>query len=269
MVKKAKQESEKNEGASRKERTGLPQVSLVAAIQYTKKAYDEIGSELKSFTGLAEAMGMNEAHAKRAFGELKDQYGLIEQEGGGWKISELGRRASIGDKAAVIEMIQKAKILGDLYNNLKDKKVSTDYISDFIKKKRYAYNIKIPHVTERYLEIMRYLGELGGSTSALSHETHTDTPSTSVLLKSMQLLYALEPPNKADAEQLAEGVAKALKETNDPAFTAFAESIADNKNNHEVLTALAKSVVNILSKRYPDVLIETKHAKKAEPKNPE
>ena len=85
----------------------------------------------------------------------------------------------------------------------------------------------------------------------------------------MQLLYALEPPNKADAEQLAEGVAKALKETNDPAFTAFAESIADNKNNHEVLTALAKSVVNILSKRYPDVLIETKHAKKAEPKNPE
>ena len=112
---------ENSDKPNRKSRSGLPQVNMVDAIEFIKKAYSLIGTSLKSFSGMMEAMGISEAYGKRVVGDLSTVYGLIEQEDSGWKITDLGRRAAIGDKSAVMEVLEKNKILKVLYSDLKDK----------------------------------------------------------------------------------------------------------------------------------------------------
>src|SRR3989344_7826164 len=151
-------ETQKEKGKSdRKSRSGLPQVNMVDAIEFVKKAYASIGTSLKSFSGMAEAMGTNETYGRIAFGDLNTVYGLIEQEDSGWKISDLGRRVAIGDRSAVMEILEKNKILKTLYSELKDKKYDRDFLEDYIKKKRFAYNINTNLVADRFLAAVDYL----------------------------------------------------------------------------------------------------------------
>ncbi|VVB74892.1 Uncharacterised protein [Candidatus Tiddalikarchaeum anstoanum] len=160
----------------RKNRTGIPQVSLTEAIGYLTKVYTIIGTNLKSFAGMAEVMDISIAGAKRAFGELKI-YGLLEQEGTGWKVSDLGKRVANGDKAAVITTLETNSILKDLYAELKDKQCDRDFIEDYIKKKRFGYNLNVSHVANRFLEALEYINNLKESeisTSVIEHKYDND-----------------------------------------------------------------------------------------------
>jgi len=252
--KKNKDEIKKKGGRPRKDRTGLPQVDIVSAIGYTKKAYETIGTNLKSFSGMAGAMEVDETFARRAFGEMK-VYGLIEQESGGWKITDLGRRASEGDANAVLDIIQRAEILGDLYNSLKDKAADRDYIIDFIKKKRYKYNIVVESVADRFIQTMNYLNSLQVSKTENYPATWQPVSVAKEYFSIIQLRYALKPPTKNEISKLAETVSKALEKSDDVVLKTFAESIRENKGDEKVLLAIVENAIKIISAKYPSIII--------------
>jgi len=245
----SKKEKKKG-GRPRKGRTGLPQINMIDAIKYTKKAFDTIGTTLKSFGGMAQAMGLTEAFAKRAFGEFKG-HGLIEQESLGWRITDLGRRAVQGDKNAVIEILTKNDILQDLFNNFKDKSVSKDYLEDYIKKKRYRYNINAELVAERFLEAMEYINklEVGGMTSGMPQEPNTEW------FKVIQLKYALNPPKPEEISNLANEVAEQLGDNEDASIRILSSKIKQNLKDTNALRLLINSIVDILSEKYPNLLV--------------
>jgi hypothetical protein len=260
MSKKIKQKG----GRPRKGRTGLPQVNMIDAIKYTKKAFDTIGTTLKSFSGMAQAMGLSEAFAKRAFGELKD-YGLIEQESLGWRITDLGRRAVQGDKNAVIEILSKNDILQDLFNNFKDKSVSKDYLEDYIKKKRYRYNINAELVAERFLETMEYINklEVGGVSIGVIQEPKIEW------LKVIQLKYALSPPKPEEISALANEIAEELSDNEDASIRILSTKIKQNLKDVSALKLLINSIVDILSEKYPNLIIKPKEKKQKSPEKEE
>ncbi len=235
----------------RKERTGLPQVNMLDAISYTKKAYELIGTNLKSFSGLAGAMGISQAFAKKAFGELRSPYGLIEQEGNGWKVSDLGRRAAKGEKNAVIEILEKSPILKTLYKELKDKQYDKDYVEDYIKKKRFAYNINISLVAERFIGAVDYINSLeeGGNEHIKSNVTSLIDNELSIDI--IKLKYAISPPGKKEISELISKLHNKSKEIEDTAIKSLIEEIFNNKDNEMVLNALMNSLIKIISNKSP------------------
>lgn len=239
----------KKGGRPRKGRTGLPQVNMIDAIKYTKNAFAKIGATLKSFAGMAEAMGLTEAFAKRAFGELRD-YGLIEQENSGWRITNLGKRVVQSDENATIEILVKNEILQDLFNKFKDETVAKDYLEDYIKKRRYRYNINASLVADRFLEAINYLKKLGG-------EYKPDHPSEpkAEWFKVIQLNYALNPPTDKGVENLAKQVIDELGNSEDGSMKALSKQMKQHIGKPAELKIVVNSILHILNQTYPNLVL--------------
>lgn len=244
--------------SSRKARSGLPQVNMVDALEYTKIAYKITGTTLKSFSGMAEAMGMKTGHAIKAFGELSNEYGLIEPIEGGWRISDLGRRASNGERSAVVEVLERNKILKVLYAELKDKEFDRDYLEDYIKKKRFAYNIKTSLVTDRFLAAMDYIKLLQeGGGAVVVAKVEKSTIENSLLISIMQLKYALSPPSKSEVLSLTKNLSKEANKSEDIVIKSLTEQMLNKSDNEQVLRALLDSLIQIISQNNPSLSFET------------
>lgn len=253
-IKDAK-EKELDKG-SRKGRTGLPQVNMLDAIDYVKKAYESTGTNLKSFVGMAKAMGISEMFAKRAFGELKD-YGMIEQESNGWKISDLGRRATKGEKNAVIEILERNSILKTLYGDLKDKSYDRDFVVDYIKKKRFAYNINHSLVADRFLSAMKYISDLqeGGTQTEISGR-RSPIPNT-LFLSMIRLKYALSPPDKKEKIKLVQELYNEAEKSDDVVIKSLTKQMLGKKDQEQVLFSLLESLMDVIAQKYPSFSFET------------
>jgi len=259
-----KQEKKKKEDkVSRKSRTGLPQVNMIDAIDYVKKAYESAGTNLKSFAGLAKVMGISEVFAKRAFGELRE-YGVIEQESNGWRISDLGRRVARDEKSAVIEMLEKNPILKTLYSELRDKDYDKDFVLDFIKKKRFAYNINISLVADRFFAAMDYIGKLEEGGASFIGGTKSPIPNT-LFLSMIRLKYALSPPDKKERIRLVEELYNEAEKSDDVIIRSLTKQMRNKKDHEQVLFSLLESLMDIIAQKYPSFSFETGEMKEEEP----
>jgi len=240
--------------SGRKARTGLPQINMLDAITYVKKAYQNTGSNLKSFAGMAQAMGIAEAFFKRASGELRE-YGLITQEGTGWKITDLGRRAANGERSAVIEVLETNSIMKDLYSELKDKNYDRDYIEDFIRKKRFAYNINVSLVADRFLLAMGHIKNLvEGEPYVVGEERNVEQ--TPLFIKIIKLKYALFPPSKSEIKGLVEDLSLEAESNKDIAIKSLIGKMVDKKDNEAELKTLMELLIEIVSNKYPSFSLE-------------
>ncbi|OGJ12562.1 hypothetical protein A3K82_00080 [Candidatus Pacearchaeota archaeon RBG_19FT_COMBO_34_9] len=263
MVKKTieKQDNKKKESdkGSRKPRTGLPQVNMIDAIDYVKKAYESTGTNLKSFAGMAKAMGISEVFAKRAFGELKD-YGLIEQESNGWKISDLGRRVANGERNAVIEILERNSILKTLYSELKDKNYDRDFVVDYVKKRRFSYSINHSLVADRFISALDYIQKLGESGKQEFSQSNKSPIQNSLFLSIIKLKYALTPPSKKEIAKLVKELSEEAQKGNDVVIKSLTKQMMDKKEHEQVLHSLLESLVAVISEKYPSFSFETGEA---------
>jgi hypothetical protein len=231
-----------------KNKPTTPQIDMITAINHVKDAYKNVGINLKSFEGMADAMAMSTAHARKAFGEMKG-YGLIEQEGDGWRVSELGEQAIKGEKEAIIDVLRTNKIMDSVYSELKDKPCDKDYIEDFIRKKRFAYKINTSLVADRFLEAIRYINELKAKSLPEVTEAKQEEFKP-IFFKIIQLKYALEPkPTEHEQKELVEEVCKELKDTDDIAIKLLVEHLSKAENGIS-RKAIADSLFDIMLKKY-------------------
>lgn len=245
--------------SSRKSRSGLPQVNLLDALSYVKKAYESLGNDLTSFSGMAKAMGMKEGYAIKAFGELSQEYGLIEKEGNGWRISDLGRRTSRDEKNAVLEVLEKSQILSKLYYSLKDKKYQRDYVEDFIR--REFPKISISLVTQRFLEAAEYINGLGEEDNSPKKIEEKSVGKIS-FFNILKLYYALSPASKDEIESLVDKVVEEIKNTNDDTLISISERMHKNKDNPLILKEFFESLTEIMSKKYSGFSLGLENKKK-------
>lgn len=241
MNEKENEPKTKKAKKARKGRTGLPSIDLIDAISYAKKAYDKFGTNLKTFASMAEAMEMQKAYAKRAFGEISN-YGLIEKVGVFWQISDLGKRAVTGDRSAVEYMVAKNEILEDLFNTFKGFSPERDVVEEHIKRKKPTVNAVI--VADRFLKTVDYLNKLGAPPIQPVSEIKPE------FFDFVRLKYALNPPKKEEVADLASMVALKFKKYDDHAIKELANKIKENKDNHERLTLLVELLESILSSKY-------------------
>lgn len=240
--------------SGRKARTGLPQINMLDAIAYVKKVYQNIGGNLKSFSGMAQAMGITEAFFKRASGELR-VYGLITQEGTGWKITDLGRRAANGEKSAVIEVLETNDIMKVLYAELKDKNYDRDYVEDFIRKKRFAYNINVSLVADRFLLAMEHIKNLVEGEEYIVGEKR-NVEQTPLFIKIIKLKYALFPPSNSEVKRLVEDLSLEAESNKDATIKSLIGKMVDKKDNEAELKTLMELLIEIVSNKYPSFSLE-------------
>lgn len=245
----------KKGGRPRKARTGLPSIKMMEAIEWVKKLYDKFGNTLVSFSDVAETIGLKEAYAKIALGKIRSEYGLLDQKDLGWEITDLGRRAAQGERDAIIQVMKKNKILGNLFDEFKDKTVSRGYLEDFIKKRRYKGFIDTSGIADRFLEYMDYINKIkkGGIPSKIPGEQKVEW--FKILI---QLKYALNPPEQREISSLANEVAEELKNNEDVSIRKLSNQIKQNLENNDILTALVDTIVDILSEKYPILKSEIK-----------
>ena len=243
-------------GRPRKKRTGLPQLDMISAIEYTKRAYEKIGTAINSFGAMAEAMEIKKAWATKAFGELSDDYGLIEKVDSGWRVSGLGRRVVEREKSAVIEVLLKNKKMLELYDKFKDESVTKEFIEDYVKKKKTFITASL--VADRFLEAINYINKL-----EVEGKPSPPPEPKAEWFSVIQLKYALTPPKQEEISDLANEVAEGLKKNEDASIRILSNRIKQNLENRSVLITLVDSIVDILSEKYPILVLKTKIKKQA------
>jgi hypothetical protein len=259
---------EKSRGGRPPKDARVPQVSLSEALAFTKRAFDKEGLAHKSFSGMAEAMEVTEAFGKRAFGEMMNQYGLItREEDGAWHITDLGRRAVLGEKVAVEDVFCKNEIMKDLYLNLKDRTIGKDFLVDFIKRKRYTYTTSPEIIAEKFLDGMNYLSGLAEDTKGARQSINPNSKMVvQNFLKLIQLQYALNPPKGASVGKLAKDIASSLAKDKESALRTLGSSIENHKADEKILYVIVENALQIMRDKYSEVLgdIETEVREKEE-----
>lgn len=251
------QESDKPRGGRPRKEGKVPQVTLSEALNYAKKAYEKDGMAHNSLSGLAEAMDVNEAFARRAFGEMMDQYGLIKREDdGAWHVTDLGRRAVIGDKEAIIEVFCKNEITRELYNNFKDREIKREFLVDYIRRNRLAYKIAPEVIADKFLDGFMIIRELPNEdTRSIKQPINVDSKQTiQNFLKLVQLEYALSPPSKAAISKLASDIAQSLDKDKESALRTLGASIDSHKDKPEILHVIVDNALKIMKDKYAGVL---------------
>jgi Glu-tRNA(Gln) amidotransferase subunit E-like FAD-binding protein len=252
----AVQEEEKSRGGRPKKEGRVPQVTLSEAIANTKKAYEKDGMAHNTLSGMAEAMQVNEAFARRAFGEMTDQYGLITREDdGAWHVTDLGRRAVTGDKSAVIEVFCKNEIMRELYNRFKEREIKRDLLVQYIRSNRLAYKITPESIADKFLDGLNLIAGIVEDTRSMKQQVNVDSKQTiQNFLKLVQLQYALNPPNKSAVSKLASDIAKSLDKDKESALRTLGSSIHNHKDEEKILQVVVANALEIMKDKYSGVL---------------
>ena len=126
-------------------------------------------------------------------------------------------------------------------------------------------------IESRFTEATNYIKSLGRA--EITSSAFIEPPPTNKglpiakLLKLVQLKYALNPPDKSEVKKLVGELANELKDEQDVSVSTLAKSMDENKENNEVLKALADNLIKIVSQKYPEFLIlkeREKHSTKEE-----
>ena len=225
------------------------------AIQYIKKAYDTIGTRLESFKGMHEAMGMPYGQAIKVFGELKD-YGLIEPQGTGYVITDLGKRVSTDDKSAVIEVLEKNNILKKVYAELKDKNFTKSYVEDLVKKGRFGYNLNVSLIAERFMSAVAYIKSLEGEIASIGYNNKSSPPNMGLFVKILKLNYALNPPTGSEVIKLVHELFKEVENNNNPYIKSLTSKMLEKKSDTKELKTLMELLIGVIFQEYPSFSLE-------------
>lgn len=237
-------EEKRIERKTRKARTGLPQIDMLVAIDYTTKLYNMYGDASFSIDDLCRAIGVKKAFASRMTGEFK-QYELLDQTTSGyWFVTDLGKRTAKGDKDAILTALQNLKIFSDLYLNFKDKEVTRGVIEDYLRKKWNGYNSNL--VATRYLDVMNHIRASGEIPESLKKPQISENI--------IKLKYALNPPPENEIDMLIDAIYDEFKENPDTAIKTLVKSLKNSKGNKEHIKLLFENIIEILSKDYPSLV---------------
>jgi DNA-binding Lrp family transcriptional regulator len=242
MNKESKKEKSKV-GRPRK-KISLPQTTMINALDYTKRIYDRVKDATDTLNSIAKNLGISEMWARKVSGEMED-YGLIERDGIGWRVTNLGSRAAKGEKNAVIEVLQKNSIMWDLFNEFKEGGFTPELLEETIKRKYPTATIST--VARRFEEICGYIDKLkeGKEGAPLLVEPKAEW------FKIIQLKYALTPPEKEEITDLAKKVSEELKNHEDVSIKVLANRMKQNLEDTSALKFSTDSIVDILSEKYP------------------
>lgn len=237
-------EKEKNRGGrpkGSKTKSGVPIRGIKEAIVLTKMAYEKGKNNLMSFSEISDYMGLQKGSNAPVIGALSS-YGFLEQGGGGWKVSELGKRAINGEKEAIRSAFEKIDLFRELSSEFGGKNASLGLIEDYLKKKyRKGENVKI--ITQRFSEGMDYI-KLSGPEKP--QEVQTMEKPSSKIIDLIELKYALKPAEQKDTETLAMKIYESFKDNPNKGVKVLAENIKKNKKNNAALRALVESVLALL-----------------------
>jgi len=276
------EEEKKKEGKSKggrpkgsKSLLGIPMKGIKEAIDLTKTLWDNTQGKLMSFEEFCNFLNLKAKGISTPVAGALSEYGFIEKIGSGWKVSELGKKAIEGDATAIKQALEKNSIFKELFNNFENKEVTSGLIVDYLKK-RYKKGGNVYIIESRFTEATNYIKSLGRveitGSSFIATPSVTKNLPIAKLLKLIQLKYALNPPDKSEVKRLVEELADDLKEEQDVSISTLVKSMDEHKENNEVLKALADSLINIVSKKYPEFLTlkekkkEQKHSTKEENK---
>lgn len=251
------EESKKEEskiGRPRK-KISLPKTTMATALNYTKRIYDRVKGATDTLKSIAQNLGISERWARRVSGEMQN-YGLIERDGIGWRVTNLGMRAARGEKNGVIEVLQKNPIMWDLFNEFKDKGHTRELLEESIKKKYPRATIST--IANRFEEIREYIDKLEEGKEGAFPLVEPKAE----WFKIIQLKYALTPPEKEKISDLAKEIAEELKDHEDPYMKILAKRMKQNLENTNGLKLLVDSIVDILSEKYSSFFFEFKEEKK-------
>ncbi len=205
-------------------------------------AYEKGKDNLMSFSEISTHMGLQKGSDTPIVGALKS-YGFLEQLGGGWKISNLGKRAINGEKEAVRSAFEKVDLFRELSSEFGGKSASPGLIEDYLRKKyRKGENVKI--IARRFSEGMDYIELLG--LGKPPEAPITDKPSSYNTLSLIELKYALKPAEAKDTEALAGKIYENFRDNPNKGIKVLAENIKKNKKNNDVLRALVESLLAVL-----------------------
>jgi len=220
---------------------GIPPKGIKNAITLTKLAYEKGKGSTMSFSEISEFMNLQKGSNTTTVGAL-NSYGLLEQFEGGWKISELGKKAIAQEKEAVRTAFEKIDLFRELSSQFGGKDVSPGMIIDYLKKKyRKGENVKI--IAQRFFEGMDFIKQLSPEKLQIIQKIEKPSPSIIDLIK---LKYALSPAEKVDIESLASKVYESFKGNSNNSIKVLSENINKNKKNTEALKALVDSLLAII-----------------------
>jgi hypothetical protein len=224
-----------------KSNIGIPMKGIKEAISLTKMAYEKGKDSIMSFSEISGHMGLQKGSNTTTMGALS-AYGFVEQSEGGWKVSELGKRAINGEKEAIRASFEKVDLFRELSSQFGGKNVSPGLVIDYLKKKyKKGENVKI--IEQRFSEGMDFIKGLEPEKPQFK-SVKTDAPEIIDLIK---LKYALHPPEEKDIKELANKVHLSFKDNQDPSIKILAENINKNKENKGALLALVDSILGILN----------------------
>ena len=248
-----------------KSSSGIPRTSIVEAIELIKKAYDTHGNNLMSFKELIKSMGIPKGRDIFIAGEIL-QYGFLEKTAIGWRITQLGKNAILGEQNAVIEAIQKNVIFSDLYHRFADENVTQGSIEDYLKKK-YRKGEGVSLIASRFLEIKTYIQELEKKTPK-SKKTITKTETN--MIEILRLMYSMFPREETERDIKAQ-IRKLIKLAEENEYYGFVNFLDGAKlliNSKDDLKKISNQAIKLFEEEsgltlYPK---EKESEKQKEPK---
>lgn len=234
---------------------GIPTKGLQEVVDIVQTLYQKVGGNIMTFSDFTQFLGLNTAQASPLLGVLSTDYGLLEREDGNWKLSELGIQVANKDIVAITESFERNSIFKDLSRRFQDKSVTPGVINDHIKK-TYKKGQNVYLITERFLESLTYINSLKGNLSQSQQRIIRKGEFDSAKwFKVIQLQYALNP-EQMDIDKMIDIVADDLRDDEDVAIRTLAESMKENKDHKDVLKILINNLVNIVSKKHPNQILE-------------
>lgn len=242
--KESKEKKKTGRPVGKKSELGIPIKGIKEAVELTKMAHEQGKDNIMSFSEMAGYMNLKKGSDTPTIGALK-WYGLVEQSDGGWRISDSGQKAIIGDKESIRTAFEKVNLFRELSSQFAEKNVSIGLIIDYIKKKYRRGDNEKRIIAQRFVEGLDYIKNLTDKSQIIEVNKFFKTSEEVITL--IKLKYALTPPSDKDIKELAEDVWDKLKDNQNNGIKILAENIHKNKDNKEGLKPLVDSLIGILN----------------------
>ena len=102
---------------------GIPMKGIKEAVALVKMAYEKGQDSIMSFSEISNYMNLQKGSNTTTIGALSF-YGFVEQADGGWRISELGKRAVRGEKEAIRTAFEREALFRESSSQFGGKNVS-------------------------------------------------------------------------------------------------------------------------------------------------
>lgn len=237
--------------------SGVLQTTLIDAVEYVKEAYNAYGQKTASYDEMRNSMGLKHGAAIKAFGDLI-KYRFIEKVGDiNWRVTDVGKMVTMGDRGILLEAFNKNPIFVELYNKFGDMENTPDSIKAYIRRK-YKKGGNVSVIVEKYLQAVEFVNSFKTNIAMPIKEPIISEPKR--MLNVIQLKYALNPPSSKEIGVLVDGVCDDFKNEDAPGVRTIVKQLQHKKEDRETVRMLFEMLIEALSEKYPEIA----HDKKVE-----